>query len=267
MALLERCLDEAPDMTVAFEDLEALLKAKGDWKALASGYQRMVKRLPADAPHAFHLSLWTRLGDIAVKKLHDRKLALKAFEAAAELEPGDAVRQETLAHLYELSGPDTREQAIASHQRLLTRDPHRTDSYRALAKLYGDSNEIDKQWCVASALYYLKKADPSIDAIFRRFRPVQIRLPQRPFTEEIWQRVMHPDEDRLLAALFGLSATYLAAPIAKTPAAMGLGRRHRVELTTDRSPPVLAVVQLAEVMALPVPELFRGENESRRPSS
>jgi hypothetical protein len=43
---------------------------------------------------------------------------------------------------------------------------------------------------------------------------------------------------------------------------MGLGRRHRVEVTTDRSPPVLAVAQLAEVMALPMPELFRGENES-----
>ena len=262
VALLERCLDEAPDMTVAFEDLEALLKAKSDWKALANSYQRMVKGLPADAPHAFRLSLWTRLGDIAVKKLHDRKLALNAFEAAAELEPGDAVRQETLAHLYELSGPDTRERAIAAHQRLLTRDPHRTDSYRALVKLYGDANETDKQWCVASALYYLKKTDPSIDAIFRRYRPVQIRLPQRPFTEETWQRVMHPDEDRLLAALFTLSAQYLAAPIAKTPAAMGLGRRHRVELTTDRSPPVLAVAQLAEVMALPMPELFRGENES-----
>jgi hypothetical protein len=43
---------------------------------------------------------------------------------------------------------------------------------------------------------------------------------------------------------------------------MGLGRRHRVDLTVDRTPPVLAVVQLAEVMGLPMPELFRGENES-----
>ena len=76
-------------MTVAFEDLEALHKAKGDWKALAHSYRRMIKRLPTDAPHAFRLSLWTRLGDIAIKRLHDRKLALAAFEAAAALEPGD----------------------------------------------------------------------------------------------------------------------------------------------------------------------------------
>ena len=261
-SLLERCLDEAPDMTVAFEDLEALHKGKSDWKALAHSYRLMIKRLPNEAAHALRLSLWTRLGDIAVKKLHDRKLALSAFEAAAALEPGDAMRQETLAHLYELSGSETREQAIAAHQKLLARDPHRTDSYRALVKLYGDGNETDKQWCVASALYYLKKADPGIDAIFRRYRPVQIRLPQRPFTEEIWQRVLHPDEDRLIAGLFALSAQYLTAPIAKTPAAMGLGRRHRVDLAIDRSPPVLAVVQLAEVMGLPMPELFRGENES-----
>jgi tetratricopeptide (TPR) repeat protein len=261
-SLLERCLDEAPDLTVAFEDLEALHKGAGDWKALAHSYRRMVKRLPTDAPHAFRLSLWTRLGDVAVKRLHDRKLALTAFEAAAALEPGDLTRQETLAHLYELSGADTREQAIAAHQRLLARDPHRTDSYRALAKLYGDGNEIDKQWCVASALYYLKKADPSIDAIFRRHRPAQVRLPQRSFTEEIWQRVVHPDEDRLLDALFALAAPYLSTPTAKPPDALGLGRRHRVDLTVDRTPPVLAAIQLAEVMGFPMPELFRGENEN-----
>src|SRR5262249_21913556 len=237
-SLLERCLDEAPDMTVAVEDLEALHKASGDWKALAHSYRRMIKRLPSDAPLAFRLGLWTRLGDIAVKRLHDRKLALAAFEAAAALEPADMTRQETLAHLYELSGPDTREQAIAAHQRLLARDPHRTDSYRALAKLYGDGDEIDKQWCVASALYYLKKADPSIDAIFRRRRPVQIRLPQRPFTEEIWQRIIHPDEDKLLGKLFAVAGPYLSARLAKVPADMGLGRRHRIDTLTDRSPAV-----------------------------
>jgi tetratricopeptide (TPR) repeat protein len=261
-ALLERCLDEAPDMTIAFEDLEALYKAAADWKALAQGYRRMIKRLPADAPRAFQLGLWTRLGDIAIKRLHDRKVALAAFEAAAALDPGDATRQETLAHLYELSGPDSRQQAIAAHQRLLARDPHRTDSYRALAKLYGDGEEVDKQWCVASALHYLKKADPTIDAIFKSRRPVQIRLPQRPFTEEIWQRVVHPDEDPLLAKLFALSAQYLTAPLAKRPEAMGLGRRHHIDVAVDRSPAVLATVQLAEMMTLPVPDLFRGENES-----
>ena len=223
----------------------------------------MIKRLPTEAPHALRLSLWTRLGDIAIKQLHDRKLALAAFEAAAALEPGDVARQETLAHLYELSGPETREQAIASHQRLLARDPHRTDSYRALAKLYGDGNEIDKQWCVASALYYLKKADPSIDAIFRRYRPAQIRLPQRPFTEEIWQRVMHPDEDRLLVrAVRGRGAVSVRADREDRRPTWGWGGGTASTWRSIAAPPVLAVIQLAEVMGLPMPELFRGENEN-----
>jgi hypothetical protein len=46
---------------------------------------------------------------------------------------------------------------------------------------------------------------------------------------------------------------------------MGLGRRHRIDLALDRSPAVLATIQLAEVMRLQMPELFRGENETRRP--
>ncbi len=260
-ALLEQCLDESPDMTVAFQDLEALHKAAANWKALAASYLNMVKRLPESAT-ALRLNIWTRLGELATRQLRDRNLALQAFEAAAKLDPADVPRQETLAHLYELGGADTREQAIAAHQRLLARDPHRTDSYRALAKLYGDIGDLDKQWCVASALYYLKKVDPGMEAVFRRHRPPQVRLPQRAFTEETWQRVVHPDEDRLLDGLFAISAPYLAAPAAKPPEALGLGRRHRVDLQTDRSPPVLAVIQLAEMMGLPMPELFRGDNEN-----
>ena len=259
--LLEQVLDEDPDMAVAFQDLEALHRAASDWKALALSYRRMVKRLPESAT-ALRLSLWTRLGELATRQLRDRNLAVQAFEAAAALDPADVPRQETLAHLYELGGADSRDQAIAAHQKLLARDPHRTDSYRALAKLYGDVGDLDKQWCVASALYYLKKIDPGMEAVFRRHRPPQVRLPQRAFTEETWQRVVHPDEDRLLDGLFALSAPYLAAPAAKPPETLGLGRRHRVDLQADRSPPVLAVIQLADMMGLPMPELFRGDNEN-----
>src|SRR4029079_18453674 len=51
------------------------------------------------------------------------------------------------------------------------------------------------------------------------------------------------------------------APLAKAPGDMGLGRRHKIDLALDRSPAVVATVQLAEMMALPLPDLFRGENE------
>ena len=174
-SLLERCLDESHDSPSRSRIWRRCTRRRATGRRWRESYRSMLKRLPSEAHHPLRLSLWTRLGDVAVKRLHDRKLALAAFEAAAALEPGDASRQETLAHLYELSGPNTREQAIAAHQKLLARDPHRTDSYRALAKLYGDGNEIDKQWCVASALYYLKKADPSIEPSFgatARFRSV-----------------------------------------------------------------------------------------------
>src|SRR4029077_1039132 len=40
------------------------------------------------------------------------------------------------------------------------------------------------------------------------------------------------------------------------------GGGHRVAVLTDRDPAVLGVVQLAEMMALPMPDLYRGENES-----
>ena len=41
---------------------------------------------------------------------------MTAYEEAVALDPGDRAKQETLAHVYQLVGPDARERAIAAHQ-------------------------------------------------------------------------------------------------------------------------------------------------------
>ena len=177
----------------------------GDWKALAPSYRRMVKRLPRVARPRCASACGRGWASSRSRQLHDRKLALQAFEAAAALDPADvAAPGDAGPPLRAGRRPTRASRRSPSHQKLLARDPHRTDSYRALAKLYGDVGELDKQWCVASALYYLKKADPGMEAVFRRHRPPQVRLPQRAFTEETWQRIVHPDEDRLLDGLFAI---------------------------------------------------------------
>ena len=140
-SLLERCLDEAPDMTVAFEDLEALHKAKSDWKALAHSYRRMIKRLPESAHRAAPQPV-----DAAGRHRDQAAARSQAGAAGVRGGGGAGARRRAAAGdagppLRAVGGADTREQAIAAHQRLLARDPHRTDSYRALAKLYGDVNE------------------------------------------------------------------------------------------------------------------------------
>ncbi|HEY6476702.1 MAG TPA: tetratricopeptide repeat protein, partial [Polyangia bacterium] len=163
--LLELSLDDAPEMIDAFDELARLREDAMDWAGLVASHKAMLERLPPEAPRALRLRLWTRIGNVALRQLRDRKLALTAFEAAVALDPDDHAKQETLAHVYELAGPDARARAIAAHQRLIARDPHRTDSFLALAKLYGETGEIDKRWCVAATLWYLKKNTPALDEL------------------------------------------------------------------------------------------------------
>jgi len=259
--LFERCLDDAPEMTEAFEALDALHTAARDWKALAASLSRMIKRLPADA-NARRLALWTRLGDLATEQLSDPKLAMSALEAATALNPRDVPHQEKLARLYEAAGVDGRDQAIAAHQRLLARDPTRLDSLRALARLYGEVGALDKQWCVAAALAFANRADLASDAIFKRHRPPHVVIAPRAFTEEVWQRTRHPDEDAHLDTLFALTAPYLAAAASDTPGKLGLRRRQHVELGVDQEPASLAAIQLAQTLGLPRPEVYRLEEET-----
>ena len=260
--LLERSLDDDPSAIEAFDELARLREDAMDWAGLVAAHRTMLERLPPDAPSALRLRLWTRTGNVALRQLRDRKLAMTAFEEAVALDPGDQAKQETLAHVYQLVGPDARERAIAAHQRLIARDPHRTDSFLALAKLYGETGETDKRWCVAATLWYLKKNTPALDELFQKHRPPRVRAAQHPFTDDTWGRVRHPDEDRRVDDLFAVASPFLAATAAYDPTHVGLRKRTQVDLARDESLWARTLVQLAATLALPLPDVYRMEGES-----
>ncbi|HVV52407.1 MAG TPA: hypothetical protein VHO06_22260, partial [Polyangia bacterium] len=100
------------------------------------------------------------------------------------------------------------------------------------------------------------------DELFQRHRPPRVRAAQRPFTDETWGRVRHPDEDRRIDDLFAVASPFLAASAAYDPAHVGLRKRTQVDLARDESPWARALVQLAGTLALPLPDVFRMEGES-----
>ncbi len=260
--MLERALDDAPEMIDAFDELSRLREDAMDWAGLVTSHRAMLERLPQDAPRPLRLRLWTRIANVAMRQLRDRKLAMTAYEAAVALDPGDHAKQETLAHVYQLVGPDARERAIAAHQRLIAHDPHRTDSYLALAKLYGETGETDKRWCVAATLWYLKKNTPALDELFHRHRPPRARAALRPFTDETWGQVRHPDEDRRIGDMFAVASPFLAVTAAYDPAQVGLKKRGQVDLQQDASLWARTLVELAGTLALPLPDVYAMDGEA-----
>jgi hypothetical protein len=92
-------------------------------------------------------------------------------------------------------------------------------------------------WCVAATLAFLRKTDPDLQAFYETHRPRELRAAKRPFNDDTWMRVVHPDEDRFIDAIFMLLGQFVAAAAAQQHQAVGLRRKERVDVSTDPAHP------------------------------
>lgn len=256
--LLEQALDLAPTMFQAWDDLEAVLKARQDWHELAAALRRMLSRLDEDpdADPDLRLRLWSELGNVAIEQLADAPLAIEAFEEVLQLSPDELTAREHLANLYTEGGPDHLDKAIAMHQGLLADNPDRLSSYRALSRLYALAGAPDERFCVASTLTFLRKADAEIEAFWARHQPRHMPRAQSQFDDEMWQRIAHPDEDPLVGALLGVIGPVIAAARAQNHAAVGLRRKDRADLGANGKPALRTVAYVSETLDMSPPDVF-----------
>ncbi len=260
VALLNRALDDAPDMTKAFDAIERVLADVGAWRELARNYRRMIKRLPADGHAELRLRLWSGLGEVSLTQLEDLEMAATALEVAVSLDGDNVRRHEQLAEVCVAAGPSHLDKAIAEHQWLVAHNPDRLASYRALAKLYGDAGAFDKLWCVSATLSFLRQAEPDLQHFYETHRPRELRAAKRPFNDEVWLKVIHPDEDRFIDAIFMLLGSFVASAAAQQHQALGLRRRDRVDVVADARVPARVLRYVAETLELATPDLFFKES-------
>jgi hypothetical protein len=238
--LLTESLDDDPTLERSAEALEALLKERQEWKDLARFYRRALKRLGPETPgsndgkNAERLRLWSALGEVCLDKLGEPASALAALEVALTFDRGNLDRHRQLADLYVQAGPDHFEKAIVEHHVLLAREKQRVLSYRALKHLYIQTSQRDKAAACSYALTFLKKGEPDDLKVVGEVKARPYVAARRPFTEEHWGRVMHPEEDRLLAALFAAVSPMLAAAQAQPHKQLGINRKDAVELNDPR---------------------------------
>lgn len=254
--LLNRALDDDPDLQKAFEAVERLLTEAQDWKALARAYRRMIKRLPEKGMVELRARLWNSLGVVSLRYLGDREAAILALEVASSLERENLARHELLADLYVELGPSAIDKAAAEHQFILSRRPDRIESYQALAALYQQQQAYDKLWCVAGALSYLGHADHYLRAFWERRRMNEVPLALHKMGQEQWQKVVHPKEDPFLSNLFALLAPALALTTAQRHQSVGLKRNERIDLSREDWIPAAALRYVATAFDLPLPDLF-----------
>jgi tetratricopeptide (TPR) repeat protein len=250
-----KALDDEPLHPKAFDAIEKLLGEAKEWKELERAYRKQIKRLPPDAPGEVKLRLWDGLADVALKQ-HDKESAMLTMEVAVKFDRDNLARQERLAKMYFDMGPAQAEKAIAQHQYLLQHKPDRLDSYKALAALFFQGGAHDKMWCVAGAMTCLGKADPPLRALFENYRPTQTPSAAGKLTGELWRKVVHPDENPYLDALFALLSPALTMTTAQPRKALGLDRHTRVDVSANTWPYAAALRYVANTIESAVPEVF-----------
>jgi tetratricopeptide (TPR) repeat protein len=258
-----------PRALKSFEAIDKVLTTKRDWKGQERAYRDMIKRMPKPQPgqpippvfHKIQVGLFDGLGEIYRSRLKHYQSATQAFEVAQsldpknELRPGDD-RAEILAELYLVAGPEYTDKAVEQHMRMLRNEPFKYDSYKALRKIYMEAHQYDKTWCVCNTLAFLKKADPDELQFYEQYKPRGLVKAKNVMSPDTWSKLIHPDENRYISAIFGSAWQGIAAMKAFPHKEFGIKRKDRRQLPGDPLMFSKLFYYVAQVLNVPLPEVF-----------
>ena len=240
--LWNEAIDDDPAATKALEKLEEILERTENWKELQRFHRKAVKRMAAevdgDTPEQRRerLRSWSRIAELSLEKLGEVEVGIAALEVASSLDRGDLKRHEQLADLYVQAGPSWEEKAINEHQTLLRHQHDRVASYRALRALYPKVRQTEKALAVAYALSLLKKGDAEDQKMVAEAKLRPLQPARRNLDDETWSRyVAHPDEDRVVDALFAQVQSILSVANGRAHKDVPLNRKEKLEATDPRT--------------------------------
>ncbi len=251
-----------PRALKAFADIDKILTTKKDWKSQERAYRAMIKRLPqqdggeSDAYHKLRVDLLHALGEIYRSRLNHFQSSIQAFEVAQELDPGNRDRAEILAELYVRAGADYADKAVGVHMKMLRDEPFKYDSYKALYSIYKDAHQYDKTWCMCATLAFLKKAEPEQLQFYEQYKPRGLVKAKSIMTPESWSKLVHPDENRYISSILGAVWSGVAAFKAYPHKELGIKRKDKRQLATDQLMFSKLFYYVAQVLGVPVPEVF-----------
>jgi golgin subfamily B member 1 len=261
----DRVLSDDPTLLKAFQATDTIMTQRKDWRALERAYRKMINRLPADGENGLRVLLWTNLAEIYRSRLNDFKAAAKAFEVAATFDSQNLDRYQQLAELYEmLVRGDPREfiePLIRTHFTILRLEPYRFASYHRLFEIYLARRELDKAFCVARTLVFLKQANAQESALYGRYPQPEFRKIRQRLSEDMLRRcVFHPDAEVTISAVLGLVAPVLAAwRVKQLP--YPLRPSDRVDLDDSATPVAQMLVYVSQVIGLGLPDLYLRPDE------
>ncbi len=90
-------------------------------------------------------------------------------------------------------------------QRRIRQDPTDPEAMRLLFRWAKGQGDLDKQWCIASALAFLGQANPEEQALHAKYQSKQLPKPSAAISSDAWRRLLfHPDEELLTGDIFSV---------------------------------------------------------------
>ena len=90
-----------------------------------------------------------------------------------------------------------------------------------------DAHQYDKTWCVCNTLAFLKKADPDELQFYEQYKPRGLVKAKNVMSQDTWAKLVHPDENRYISAIFGASWQGVAAMKAFPHKDFGIKRKDK----------------------------------------
>lgn len=125
------------------------------------------------------------------------------------------------------------EQVELLHEKLFE-NPRLAKIYHELFACYLELEEIDRAWCMASALVIVGEADKEEEAFFQKHYITPHKHPQRALKLSQLRKLNHPDLDLEVSSLYGLIASTLIKDVSVEPDDWGL-RKRKDRLSLDHS--------------------------------
>ncbi len=258
----EEVLDFDPTNEKAMAELTVIQKSAGNYTAVEELIKRRLALAEEQDDNGARILAYDQLGEIYEQHLVAPELAAQALESASELDPGNRSRLDRLTLIYESDPEAFREKGIMLQEYLLSQNPFRHESYKALRKIYTVARDADASWALCQVLSVLKLAEPDEERFYERMRAETAAPAQDSLSEEDWhQRLMHPKLDPLLTAIFGLIQPAVIKARSQPLAQLGVSADMLIEPSQHEAPLAQTLYYAAGVLGTELPNVYGNRND------
>jgi tetratricopeptide (TPR) repeat protein len=172
--LYRKALELNPGEVALVDRLAALYERAGNLPELVQMLEAQGQAAANAGDPKRAVAVRLRVADLYVRSLNNVQRAVATYRQIVEQDATCVPARAALAELY-MRDPATTSMAIEEHRQLLKLEPTRVESLHALFNLWHGLKQLDKAFCAAAALHFLRSANEVEVAFFTEARS---RLPQ-----------------------------------------------------------------------------------------